>query len=65
MAVEKTAELVQQTNVERQELITQLENSIGQMRKKDQDIQQCALVTSYTKTCLREINLYFKSKKII
>lgn len=50
MALEKTVEMVQQAHVERQELISHWENSIEQMRKKDQDLQQCALVFSSTKT---------------
>ncbi|XP_058251669.1 coiled-coil domain-containing protein 39-like isoform X1 [Hemibagrus wyckioides] len=58
VAVEKTAELVQQANVERQELITQWENSIAQMRKKDQDLQQCALL-------LVEINQMIRERKAL
>ncbi|XP_058250388.1 coiled-coil domain-containing protein 39-like [Hemibagrus wyckioides] len=63
VAVEKTAELVQQANVERQELITQWENSIKQMRKKDQDLQQCALLQVETKQMIRERKALLNEKQ--
>lgn len=64
MALEKTVEMVQQAHVERQELIGQWENSIEQMRRKDQDLQQCALVFSSTKT-LRSKTCANTSEQII
>ncbi|KAG7329720.1 hypothetical protein KOW79_005942 [Hemibagrus wyckioides] len=63
VAVEKTAELVQQANVERQELITQWENSIAQMRKKDQDIHQCALLQVETKQTICERKALLNEKQ--
>lgn len=54
VALEKTVEMVQQAHVAGQELISQWENSIQQMKKKDQDLQQSALVlSSRRKTCAR------------
>ncbi|MCI4377910.1 hypothetical protein PGIGA_G00208620 [Pangasianodon gigas] len=63
VALEKTVEMVQQAHVERQELISQWENSIEQMRKKDQDLQQCALLLAETNQVIRERKALIKEKQ--
>ncbi|KAF4089594.1 hypothetical protein AMELA_G00067820 [Ameiurus melas] len=63
VALEKTVEMVQQAHAERQELINQWENSIKQMRKKDQDLQQCALLLEEMNQALRERKALIKEKQ--
>ncbi|XP_026791805.3 coiled-coil domain-containing protein 39 [Pangasianodon hypophthalmus] len=63
VALEKTVEMVQQAHAERQELISQWENSIEQMRKKDQDLQQCALLLAETNQVIRERKALIKEKQ--
>lgn len=45
IALDKTLESFRQANIERQEMLSQLENTVEQMRRRDQEIQQCAMVT--------------------
>ncbi|KAF7705898.1 coiled-coil domain-containing protein 39 [Silurus meridionalis] len=54
VALEKTVEMLQQAHSERQELIRQWENAIQQMKKKDHDIQQCALLRVEANLAIRE-----------
>ncbi|TSS97529.1 Coiled-coil domain-containing protein 39 [Bagarius yarrelli] len=63
VALEKTVEMVQQAHVERQELISQWENSIEQMRRKDHDLQQCALLLTETNQVIRERKALIKEKQ--
>lgn len=45
MELDRAAEDFRRVHQERQELIRQWENAIRQMQKRDQEIEQCALVT--------------------
>ncbi|KAM9501885.1 coiled-coil domain-containing protein 39 isoform 1-T2 [Clarias gariepinus] len=63
VALEKTVEMVQQAYVERQELISQWENSIEQMMKKDQDLQQCALLLAETNQAIHEHKALINEKQ--
>lgn len=48
--LDKTAEDFRRVHHERQELIKQWENTIEQMQKRDQEIDQCALVSHFLLT---------------
>ncbi|XP_060785196.1 coiled-coil domain-containing protein 39 [Neoarius graeffei] len=54
VALEKTVEMVQQAHMEVQKLISRWENSIEQMRKKDQTLQQSALLLADKNQLIRE-----------
>uniref|UniRef100_A0A8B9HS65 Coiled-coil domain-containing protein 39 n=1 Tax=Astyanax mexicanus TaxID=7994 RepID=A0A8B9HS65_ASTMX len=63
VAVDKTTEIFRQANLERQELIHQWENTIEQMRKRDQEMQQCALMLAESNHEIREREALIKEKK--
>ncbi|XP_035276126.1 coiled-coil domain-containing protein 39-like isoform X1 [Anguilla anguilla] len=63
IALDKTAESLRQAHGERQELIRQWGNTIEQMRKRDQELQQCALLLSQMKQEVRERQDRIKEKK--
>ncbi|XP_061099981.1 coiled-coil domain-containing protein 39-like [Conger conger] len=63
IALDKTAESLRQAHEERQELIRQWGNTIEQMRKRDQELQQCALLLSQMKQEVRERQDRIKEKK--
>uniref|UniRef100_A0A673N940 Coiled-coil domain-containing protein 39 n=1 Tax=Sinocyclocheilus rhinocerous TaxID=307959 RepID=A0A673N940_9TELE len=61
VALDKTAESFRQAHIERQEMISQWENTIEQMRKRDQEIQQCAMAEM--NQVIREKNYLLKERK--
>ncbi|KAK2860924.1 hypothetical protein Q7C36_005090 [Tachysurus vachellii] len=63
VAMDKTVEMVQKSHVETQELISHWENSIEQMRQKDQDLQQCALLLAETNQMIYERKALIKEKQ--
>ncbi|XP_062849887.1 coiled-coil domain-containing protein 39 isoform X2 [Trichomycterus rosablanca] len=63
IALDKTVETFRQAHVERQELISQWENTIEQMRKRDQDLQQSALLLAEVKQVIRERQTLVKEKQ--
>ncbi|XP_056119994.1 coiled-coil domain-containing protein 39 [Rhinichthys klamathensis goyatoka] len=63
IALDKTAESFRQAHAERQEMIDQWENTIEQMRKRDQEIQQCAMLQAEVNQTIREKNDLVKERK--
>ncbi|KAK2901293.1 hypothetical protein Q8A67_009408 [Cirrhinus molitorella] len=63
VALDKTAESFRQAHHERQEMISQWENTIEQMRKRDQEIQQCAMLQAEVNQVIREKNDLLKERK--
>ncbi|XP_059358337.1 coiled-coil domain-containing protein 39 isoform X2 [Carassius carassius] len=63
IALDKTAESFRQAHTERQEMISQWENTIEQMRKRDQEIQQCAMSQTEVNQVIREKNDMLKERK--
>ncbi|XP_026063101.1 coiled-coil domain-containing protein 39-like [Carassius auratus] len=63
IALDKTAESFRQAHTERQELISQWENTIEQMRKREQEIQQCAMSQTEVNQVIREKNDMLKERK--
>uniref|UniRef100_A0A8C1TL46 Coiled-coil domain-containing protein 39 n=1 Tax=Cyprinus carpio TaxID=7962 RepID=A0A8C1TL46_CYPCA len=63
VALDKTAESFGQAHTERQEMISQWENTIEQMRKRDQEIQQCAMMQAEVNQVIREKNYLLKERK--
>ncbi|KAF4116807.1 hypothetical protein G5714_001360 [Onychostoma macrolepis] len=63
IALDKTAESFRQAHIERQEMISQWENTIEQMRKRDQEIQQCAMLQAEVNQLIREKNEMLKERK--
>ncbi|XP_036453610.1 LOW QUALITY PROTEIN: coiled-coil domain-containing protein 39 [Colossoma macropomum] len=63
IGLDKTAETFRQAHMERQELIRQWENTIEQMRRRDQEMQQCALMLAEVNQMTREREALIKEKK--
>uniref|UniRef100_A0A671M183 Coiled-coil domain-containing protein 39 n=1 Tax=Sinocyclocheilus anshuiensis TaxID=1608454 RepID=A0A671M183_9TELE len=63
VALDKTAESFRQAHIERQEMISQWESTIEQMRKRDQEIQQCAMMQAEMNQVIREKNYLLKERK--
>ncbi|XP_066577606.1 coiled-coil domain-containing protein 39 [Amia ocellicauda] len=61
--LDKTAEDFRQAHLERQELICQWENTIEQMRKRDQEMDNCSLILAQVKQDIREREASIKEKK--
>ncbi|RXN35356.1 coiled-coil domain-containing 39 [Labeo rohita] len=63
VALDKTAESFRQAHIERQEMISQWENTIEQMRKRDKEIQQCAMLQAEVNQVIREKKVLLKERK--
>ncbi|KAA0718929.1 Coiled-coil domain-containing protein 39 [Triplophysa tibetana] len=62
VALDKTLESFRQANIERQEMLSQLENTVKQMRRRDHEIQQCAMMLAEKKQMIREKNDLIKER---
>ncbi|KAE8603836.1 hypothetical protein XENTR_v10014478 [Xenopus tropicalis] len=60
--LDKTAEDFRKAHTERQQLISQWESTIGQMQKRDRDIDHCAMLLAQVKQELREKESIIKEK---
>ncbi|XP_042315962.1 coiled-coil domain-containing protein 39 isoform X2 [Sceloporus undulatus] len=60
--LDKTAEDFRRVHLERQELIRQWENTIEQMRKRDQEIDSCALLLAQARRAIRAKQSVLKDK---
>ncbi|KAJ6660926.1 hypothetical protein lerEdw1_016946 [Lerista edwardsae] len=60
--LDKTAEDFRRVHHERQELIKQWENTIEQMQKRDQEIDQCALLLAQARRAIRAKESVLKDK---
>ncbi|NWR63750.1 CCD39 protein, partial [Bucorvus abyssinicus] len=60
--LDKTAEDFRRVHRERQEVITQWENAIQQMQKRDQQIDHCALLITEIKQEIRKKEIVLKEK---
>ncbi|KAG9343421.1 hypothetical protein JZ751_013585, partial [Albula glossodonta] len=63
IGLEKTVESLRQAHGERQELIRQWGNTIDQMRKRDLELEQCAMLLSQMKQDVRERQDRIREKK--
>ncbi len=57
--LDKTAESFRRAHLEREELIDQWEQTINQMRKRDQDMRKCADVSHFQTCVFRRIHITF------
>ncbi|KAM7043807.1 coiled-coil domain-containing protein 39 isoform 1-T1 [Acridotheres tristis] len=62
MELDRTAEDFRRVHQERQEVIRQWENAIHQMQKRDQEIDQCALLIAEIKQEIRNKEILLKEK---
>ncbi|KAI1882832.1 hypothetical protein AGOR_G00238970 [Albula goreensis] len=63
IGLEKTVDSLRQAHGERQELIRQWGNTIDQMRKRDLELEQCAMLLSQMKQDVRERQDRIREKK--
>ncbi|XP_051985098.1 coiled-coil domain-containing protein 39 [Xyrauchen texanus] len=63
IGLDKTAESFRQAHIERQAMISQWENTIEQMRKRDQEMEQCAMLLAEVNQVIREKNDLIKERK--
>ncbi|XP_051989389.1 coiled-coil domain-containing protein 39-like isoform X1 [Xyrauchen texanus] len=63
IGLDKTAESFRRAHIERQEMISQWENTIEQMKKRDQEMEQCAMLLAEVNQVIREKNDLIKERK--